>query len=304
MTKQRRSQKAADAVAPTPATGSLSSRALLVAFTCHWWDGVTMDQKITGETNNKYQSEGRYNKRLVPLKDLLPMRSARIAAQKIHKTYTLAWSDDGWRCLSSAAYFEYDRDLRAAIDLAEKEYDTFAKRYKDILEDKAKTDKSFNPKHYPTVGEIRNKYGFHRYFKPVPVSSDLRVELSDDALAAVRASIDEDQQARIKVATFDIAARIKETVGYMVQRLRDYVPATKNDKASNTFHDSLITNVRELCDLLPKINITGDSRIETMAADLTKILPEKIDTLRDNEKVRLSTADAADKILQRVSDFI
>jgi hypothetical protein len=287
-----------------PELGTLSARAILVDLDQHYWFGTTRDSSITEEVNTKYNSEGGYSKILIPRLEMKAMGSRFTEVRDIHKRYTLAWDNSGWRILSSAAYLEWDQKLRAAIAKANKAADEFVDKYEELVKAKEKEDKSFKREHYPTKEQLRAKYGFEVEYKPVPVSGDVRIHLSDEALAAVKASIDTEGQARIKTAILDIATRIREVVGNMVERLRAYKPPKAGAKAENAFKDSLIENVRDLAGLLPNINITADPRIDTMAAELLQLLPENVDNLRDDEKLRKETADAAAKILEKVGQFV
>jgi hypothetical protein len=89
----------------------------------------------------------------------------------------------------------------------------------------------------------------------------------------------------------------------MADRLRKYV-VTENG-VQNAFRDSLVGNVRELVDLLPALNITGDP----VLTDITKRMRESLtvydgDTLRASAAARIETAKAADDILATVSAFM
>src|SRR3990167_45113 len=281
---------------------SLSSRAVLVHLNQHYWFGKISDLKITDEVNKKYSADGSYEKRLIPAKEMKEMGSAFTVVRNIHNRYTLPWSGDGWHILASAAYYQWDKELREAIAVAEQKADAFAQKWEDLVNQMAKTDKSFDPDHYPSKKVIRAKYGFDIHYKPVPVGGDVRISISNDALAAIQANVNNDQQQYVETMMLDIAERIKDVVGKLVTKLREYKPAKKDKKAENSFKDSLVENVRDLAGLLPKLNPGGVIKIDQMAAELLKILPASADTLRDDDKVRQQTADAAEKILSHVGD--
>ena len=64
------------------------------------------------------------------------------------------------------------------------------------------------------------------------------------------------------------------------------------------FRDSLVTNARDVVEVLGRLNVTGDPRLEamraTVAADLTQYDPQE---LRDAPAIREQTAARASEIL-------
>jgi hypothetical protein len=93
----------------------------------------------------------------------------------------------------------------------------------------------------------------------------------------------------------DCWTRLHGVVSSMAERLSD---------PEKIFRDSLVENVVELVDLLPRLNLTGDSRLEDMrqvvAKKLTRHDPQ---TLRENQHVRKETAKAAEDILQAMAGY-
>ena len=66
-----------------------------------------------------------------------------------------------------------------------------------------------------------------------------------------------------------------------------------------------MTNVVELGELLPMINITGDERINEMARAIQELTSDlQASQLRVDKKLRSKTAKTAEQILKKVSDFI
>lgn len=289
------------------AIGTLATRAMLVDLDIHAWDGNKRDLYLTEEVRKNHKTDGSYIKRLIPKTEMTEVQSALGEVRKAHKTLTLPWSDNGYRIISAEAYFDYDSKMRKFINRFDTSVDGFLNKYDALVKAQAakETNGSFNPKDYPDVAQLRKKFRVVITYSPIPEGKDLRVTLSGDALAAVKASIDSDQQSRIETAVHDIAERIQETLGHMVERLQSYKPGTDDEKAENTFRDTVVENVRDLAELLPKLNIIGDPRIDQMAADmLTLAKTAKPYKLRSDAKLRETTAAAAEKILSKVSDFI
>lgn len=282
--------------------GSIATRAMLVDLDVSFWEGFRRDKKISGEVADKYRTEGNYNKRLVPKEHLKDLTTALHTVVKIHKQMTLPWANSGARIISSELVLKYRDAMQKAIQAFDSAKTEFVQRYSWIMDDKAVTDLSFDAEEWPE--NIASKYGIAICYFPVPQGSDLRIDLSKDALTVIQKSINTDQQSRVENAVLDIANRVRQMVGRMVERLNEYKPPKNGGKAEGTFRDSLVSNIAELADLLPGLNITGDPKIDAMAAELKALATVKPDVLRDDEKQRLKTAKQAKEILDRVSDFI
>lgn len=71
------------------------------------------------------------------------------------------------------------------------------------------------------------------------------------------------------------------------------------------FHDSIVGNIKELCEIMKDMNVAGDAEIEKMtkqiASTLGKLNP---DELREDKKARKAAADSADEILRKMSGYL
>jgi homoserine kinase len=78
--------------------------------------------------------------------------------------------------------------------------------------------------------------------------------------------------------------------------------ADKLSTPDAVFRDSLVTNLSDLCDLIPALNFSGDSELATLAeatrAKLAGIDPQK---LRDDFKVRGQIAGEAGALLAQIT---
>ncbi|MGI8552470.1 MAG: hypothetical protein ACR2PL_17030, partial [Dehalococcoidia bacterium] len=89
---------------------------------------------------------------------------------------------------------------------------------------------------------------------------------------------------------------------HMVERLWSYRVTAEG--VNGKFHDTLVENVRELVDLLPTLNVTGNTTMaelsERMKAELCRYSAQ---TLRDSTSARERTAAAAEDILHHIEAF-
>jgi len=69
-------------------------------------------------------------------------------------------------------------------------------------------------------------------------------------------------------------------------------------------YDSMITNIVEIVDVLPKLNIAGDTELDRMASEIRKSLVLDPQELRKSETMRSDAAKAAADIAQRMAAYM
>jgi hypothetical protein len=151
---------------------------------------------------------------------------------------------------------------------------------------------------------IRKRFYVDVEVKPVPESGDFRTELSEKTVKAIVADIERRGKQRVELAMQDIYQRVADMTERMVERLRAFKPAEGDERSQNIFKDSLVWNIKELADLLPVLNITGDTRIDALQLQLKGLTENSPEILRSNDRIRAKTADKADKILAKARSFL
>lgn len=288
-------------------TGSITERAMLVSLNIQQWMGAKHDKKISQEVARTHQSDvsmGRYQKLLVAKESLETMRKITSAARHEHYNRTLPWCDGGTRILSSVGYFDYAQKMREY----QLEWDTavaaFVAQYPQCVEDaRLRLNGLFNESDYPNPSRMRGKFSFGFNVLPMPVAQDFRVQLGDVETARVRSEIEQSFNESLRVAMADVWERVHEVVARMAERLRAY--AVTNDGVANPFRDSIVTNIRELLEMLPALNITEDQKLTQFATRIgAELCKYDADELRENDGARESTAKAAEAILDQMAEYV
>ena len=288
-------------------THNITDRAMLVTLSIGQWTAQKHDKQASRDIahmNHVAENVGRYNKVLIAKSALQDIASTVTAARTYHYTVTLPWRHKGSDILPSALYMDYANEMRRLrIDnenAREKLYDA----YPSLIE-QARIDLNgmFNESDYPTLDRLKRKFYFGYEISPLPVSGDFRVELSQSAVDQIKAEIDGNMQGAIGDAMKDVWNRVYERVSLMRDGLAKYGVDDKG-KVVGKFHDTLVGNLRDLCDLLPKLNVTGDSSLETMRASLLgSLCAHDPQTLRDSDAVRLSVISEAEKALADMASY-
>lgn len=280
---------------------SIHSRAMLVSARISIWTARKYDKRVTAEVNAKHgatSDAGRFNKMLIP-GDALSYKAIMQLAGSIrtqHYANTLAWSDDGWRLLPTANFATYSAFMRKAKADFDMLLADFITEYPALRKSaKIRLNGMYLESDYPAASQIYAKFGVYVDFTPLPAKGDFRVDLPADEVRRIEA----DCQAKVGNAT-------NEAMADCWKRLYDCVTHIHERMATPDaiFRDSLIFNARELCDVLGRLNVTGDANLEAMRQEIeSTIVANDPDTLRDNDNLRNDTATLAEDIIARMAGF-
>jgi hypothetical protein len=279
---------------------SLTQKAMLVSVSISQWTARKQDkvasQKVSDDFGNA-KEQGSYRKLLVAQTALKRTSSAVTAIRDYVASHTLPWNNNGYNMLPSVSYIEFTADLRKLINELNNAADEVADNY-DALKDQGRIllGGLFNEDDYPTARQVRAKFSVSIEFTPLPAAEDFRVSLQGAEVAQIQASITENANRRIQSAMTDLYERLYKVVSKAADSLKD-------PKA--IFHDTLIGNIVEITELLPKLNITGDPALE----ELRKIVEQKLchtepAELRKDINARKTVANDAQAILDAMGAYM
>lgn len=284
-------------------TNILSEKAMLATLTIHSWSARKHDKKVTKETNkrnNATDDAGRYNKLLVSSEVLKELASIGGAARMAHYVLTLPWLDTGARILPTAHWEKYTKEMREFETKYKAQLEKFVSVYPTVVEEaKVRLNGMFDEEDYPHVDDIREKFGFTRRLLPCPDASDFRVDLASEVRDDIADQIRAEMKEALRVAMQAPIHRIMEHVGNMVDRLGSYKPAKagSGDRAEGDFKSSLVTNLRDLVELLPAFNLTNNPALDDLTKRIARDLcANDMTDLKANATVRKATKTAAEKI--------
>jgi len=255
---------------------------------------------VTARVNSEYavaDTAGRYNKALIAKEAIQEITKAVSAARTFHYANTLPWDDGGGRILPAANFLPYSKKMRELKDAHEIAVRSFIANYDAYREDSAvRLGKMFNPDDYPGKSEIERKFGFGTDIDPVPTAEDFRVDISSKDSSRIKKELEDRVNERVLEATKDLYLRLNEVIGKFAEKLGD---------KTAVFRDSLVENVIELVNLLPRLNVANDANLEKLCKETEKKLCTLApDTLRNDEAVREKAAGDANDILKKMSAYL
>lgn len=279
---------------------SIHSRAMLVSLSISTWSARKFDRAVTEKVNVEYAASpdaGRYNKHLfggANADSHAAVIAAASGARRTHYDETLPWSNDGWRLLPSANYFDYTDKLRHARQKFESAREVFVGEY-DALVAAATISLNglFRPDDYPPAYAIASKFGFELDFSPVPTAGDFRLDLPADEIVRIEHDVTNRVEAATAEAMRDVWGRLYEAV----TRIRDRLVERPNGEKPK-YSDRMLDIARDTIDVLGRLNVTQNVELERLRRQLANTI-EGLDapTLRANDELRSETASQAQAIL-------
>ena len=104
----------------------------------------------------------------------------------------------------------------------------------------------------------------------------------------------------------DTKEAVAAAVGDLWQRLYKAVSHFHEQCKGGVVKDALIVNLRELCEILPRLNLTGDARLDEMQRRIMDKLGayDAEDLKKKNKRTRKQAAAEAEQIVKDLSAFM
>jgi hypothetical protein len=275
----------------------ITERAMLAAIHISIWTAVKHDRKVSHEVaqqNGAPENAGRYNKKLLRGADKLD--ALRTLGGQIRQHFykiTLPWSDEGYRLLPAHFYFDLTAQMREFEQAFSRQVENFLTEYPSYIEQvRPELNGLFREEDYPSPAKLREKFSVKLEVLPIPSGDDFRVTLSAEEQARVAREIDENVRQSLQRGTEDLWKRLKDVVTHMVDRLSD---------PESRFHASLVTNINDLVELLPSLNVGLDSELNRFAEEIRqRLCGFTAHDLKKNDILRVATANDGAALLSEM----
>ena len=286
---------------------SLATSAVLVSVDVNVWSATKQDRVISNEVTankNADSSAGRFVKNL--LADNLEHKRLTNYRQTIYnwlKRSTYRWNNaqDLLPSLQlpqfKEQYTEHEAEFYRLLG-------DFLDKYTEIVSDMAfKQGDMFNREDYPSVDEVKAKFGIRLFVSEVP-SHDFRCAVADD--------IAEDLKQQYETQASEIVTGI---MSQQTERLLEVMESishccgyaeTTNSQTGETLskkrkiYDTTIEKAKELAELYKGFNLSGDDRLREASMKLDVALRGiSADLIRDSDAVRSRVQEDVDDILAK-----
>ena len=258
----------------------LTRDAMLVYLRISAWSGRLYDREASDHVAAHHDasvSAGRYNKRLLPKTALAPLNAVMSESRTQHYAQSLPWDDKGSRLLTVANYEHYTQIMDGLRERLVRQRARFIEDYDDHVE-QARIDlgKLFRIGEYPSKEDLRDRFSIRYRITPVPDADHFIARLASDDTERVKRDIESHIEEQLHDAVGDLYRRLAEAVERVSDRLTE-----DGDGKPLVFRDTMISNVRDLVDVVPRLNIFGDQRLARLCEQVKdRIAGVEPDSLR------------------------
>jgi len=285
---------------------SLATAGILVSVEINVWSATKQDREISHEVTTAKKADdnaGRFVKNLLAdnslHKDLLNYRQT---VYNWMKRRTFDWNKSQSYLPATSLprfmeeYYQHEQTFGDKLDKFLNEYDS-------IVSNMAfKQGQMFNRADYPTVDQVRNKFGMRLFRYEVPLG-DFRCQISQDLADEMNEhytrqaqeivqNILQDQKDRL----IDVMQSLTHCCGYDEYKGKDGETKQKKRK----IYEGTVEKAKEYCADFRNFNLTGDNELLSVIDQLSIALRGvDADTLRESEATRYSVKESVDSILSK-----
>ncbi|MCY4489674.1 MAG: hypothetical protein OXF11_21545 [Deltaproteobacteria bacterium] len=285
----------------------LNRDAMLVGLRIRAWSGRLYDREASDHVaahHDASSSAGRYNKRLLPKAALAALNATMNETRIQHYAQSLPWDDKGSRLLTVDNYEHYTGIMDALRERLVRQRARFIEDYDDYVE-QARLDlgKLFRIGEYPSKEDLRDRFSIRYRIAPVPDADHFIAKLASDDTDRVKRDIKSHIEEQLHDAVGDLYRRLAEAVERVSERLNE-----DGDGKPLVFRDTMISNIRDLVDVVPRLNIFGDQRLARLCQQVKdRIAGVEPDSLRPSRTfdpvVRNRVKRDADALMEQFAGY-
>ena len=286
---------------------SLATSAVLVSVDVNVWSATKQDRGISAEVTSAKKADsnaGRFVKNL--LADDPTHKKLSNYRQTVYnwvKRSTYRWNNSqdllpvAMLTKFKAEYHEHEKNFASLLD-------EFLDKYPNIISDMAfKQGDMFDREEYPSVDQVRGKFGIKLYVAEVP-TNDFRCNIAQDLADDLKSHYESQAQEIVSSVMADATHRL---VDYM-QRIHHCCGVDEIDSSGEVktkkrkIYDTTLQQAKEQCEVLKSFNLTNNNELAEASASLEKLLADvSVDDLRDSDAVRHHVQTGIGDILSKFS---
>ena len=224
-----------------------------------------------------------------------------------HISRTLPHGDDGSRLLPNELYFDYVQDMGSFEQrISAADVQIIGSYQQLVAEDVVRRNAALArqgkpqtaaPADYPDAQRMAAYLYVNWVIEPIPTANDFRYAVAQ----SVKDKLAARQQEMVAAANVDLLNRMMEPMKRFVEKLA--VPI--GDEGS-VFRNTLVENINDLTEELPKFNFTDDPKITAAIAELKSVITPYAfnpNLLREQPEIRESAKEKMDALLKKFDDY-
>lgn len=216
-------------------------------------------------------------------------------------------NEDGWRLLPNANFEKFLKEFATA----KRNFDAAVAQLRADAPDviaKAKANIGYLNVDLPEPEDLAGAYTMDYDFRPVPDGA--KFGLPQQTSAKLSRRLDARVAAAVQDAMNDTIGRFVQPLSAFVERMQAYDQRIKDQAAgkdvgrTGIFRDTVVSNLRDLYEVLESFNVTGDERLAELANQLASLTAVEPDQLRDDDNLRAHAAAKAQTVLSTINDWL
>lgn len=275
------------------------NRLMLTAVTIRKYEARKQDKAVTAEVNeSKHARSGaaRVNKDLFTKEAMAKVNEAASAARLVHYKYTMPWSDEGYRILTTELYQDFLTNIAVCRQNFLVAAAEFIRNYESHKEEaRIHLGNMWDANDYLPAADLINKFSFDVKLMPLPQATDFRVDIADEEIKMIQADIEQRVTASLADGLKAPIEKLFKAVTAMSEKLSD--PEAQ-------FQYTLIENVRDIAALLPRFNFLNDPHINQLASDASQLTAYSADQLRTNPSARQHVVTHANALINKAQSWL
>lgn len=282
-----------------PNAAGISRAAMQVSLRVTLYSGRKKDTRTQAQVvqNNgagSARAASVYKSLFADCKELDAIVKFQARARKTHYAMTLPWDDQGARLLPVTAFFDYTEQMRVYREEFDRLVGDFLDKYDTLVAGAAfQLGALFDRSEYPKRSVVARQFSFTTDYTPLPTAGDFRLDIE----ARVQDELAQEYEVRMRTQLEAAQRSAWDRVYEALTRFQDRL-TLNDDGTRKVFHETMVTNAQELCEVLTHLNITKDPALEKARAQMQDLLAG-VDAkeLRKEEGARLDTLHKVNSIL-------
>jgi hypothetical protein len=284
---------------------SLSKSGILVVLNISTCSGRKLDKQVSAEVAEQKRAKsakvGNYTKHLFAgCKEIDDLVNHAAKWRNWHREQTLPWDDyNNTRLLTTANFFNYQTGSKEYKD----EFEALKRKLDDVYDTPGgvierqlfKLQELGERGEFPSRGVILDSFSYNISFTPVPVLhhfSGLELAIQNE----VAEQLDKANKEREVAMSKDLWDRLEARL----RHLGESIEAFKKEGGTR-FHETSISHLTSLCELLTRLNISGDPALEARRKEVEGLLVGlKAKGIRKSEGLRTDIKQKVDDILKKM----
>lgn len=282
----------------------LASKALLVSLTISMPSGTKKDKDASTEAAASHQADKdavSVNKRLWAKDAMQLFAKPAGAARKVFSEQSLPWGK-GSRILTASGYDKFLQAMKAQETLFWAGVESFVEHIQEhMMQARRDAGTLYDENDYTEDrAELMSKFDFELSFLPLPTSGDFRVTLSAVEQERIRDQLSESMKQSYASAVKDSWERLHSATKTLAERLTAY-----DEDSTKIIRSAIVDNVRDLCDILPQLNLSGDPTLTAMAEEIRdRLTGSTAKELKNDNKLRKDTRLSASELARKVDAYM